>query len=55
MLFQWLSDVQCPVLAPDTASVNSFCIILVLVPASALVPETASVNIPLEVGKGSVV
>ena len=27
---------RCPVLAPDTASVNGFC----------LVPETASVNIP---------
>ena len=36
---------RCPVLAPDTANVNGFCIILVLVPAP--VPETASVNTPL--------
>ena len=38
---------RCPVLAPDTASVNGFCIILVLVPVPAPVPETASVNTPL--------
>ena len=36
---------RCPVLAPDTASVNGFCIISVLVS----VPETASMNTPLEV------
>ena len=33
------------VLAPDTASVNAFCRILVPVPVP--VPETASVNTPL--------
>ena len=35
---------RCPVLAPDTASVNGFCIILVPVPVP--VPVTASVNTP---------
>ena len=36
---------RCPVLVPDTASVNGFCIITVLVPVS--VPDTASVITPL--------
>ena len=35
-------DFRCPVLAPDTASVNGFCTILVSVPVP--VPETGSVN-----------
>ena len=35
---------RCPVLAPDTASMNGFCIILAPVP----VLETASVNTPLK-------
>ena len=37
---------RCPVLAPETASVNGFCIILVPVPVPVL--ETSSVNTPLE-------
>ena len=36
---------RCPVLAPDTDSVNGFCIISVPFPVP--VPETASVNVPL--------
>ena len=36
----------CPVLAPDTASVNGFYIISVSVFVPVLVPETASVNTP---------
>ena len=38
---------RCPVLAPDTASVNGFCTILVPLPVTVPIPETASVNTPL--------
>ena len=38
---------RCPVLAPDTASVNDFCIISFLVPIPVSVLDTASVNTPL--------
>ena len=37
---------RCPVLAPDTASVNGFCMISVPVPVPVPVSETASVNTP---------
>ena len=39
---------RCPVLAPDTASVNGICIILILVPVPVHVPvpETGSLNTP---------
>ena len=45
--FNWISMAfRCPVLAPDIASVNGFCKILVLVPVPVPLPETVGVNTP---------
>ena len=37
---------RCSVLVPDTAIVNSFCILLVSVPVPVLFPDTARVSKP---------